>query len=133
MFIPKHLISKPPLFLLYVFILSSNIHEQNTRFAPHGLLTKPTCSTSKYGVNAFASSAIASWNFFQKQFPSNNLRQTSYSQLKELIKNYFSIPTTKFLFKRSRWFLCLRLFYKYLEGRLFCLLLNLFFIILLIL
>ena len=38
----------------------------------------------------FAASAIASWNFFQNKFPSNNLRQISYSQLKVLIKNYFS-------------------------------------------
>ena len=37
----------------------------------------------------FAASAIASWNFFQNKFPSNNLRQISYSQLKVLIKNYF--------------------------------------------
>ena len=54
----------------------------------HGLLIKPTCSTSKYGTNAFVVSAIASWNFFQKEFPSNSLRQISYSQLKVLIKNY---------------------------------------------
>ena len=43
----------------------------------------------KYGTNAFAASAIASCNFFQKEFPSKNLRQISYSQLKVLIKNYF--------------------------------------------
>ena len=75
---------------LYIFILASNTHEQNTRFASHCLLTKPTCNISKYGTNGFAAFPIASWNFFQNNFPSNNLRQTSYSQLKVLIKNYFS-------------------------------------------
>ena len=88
-FIFKHFISKPASVFSHVFILASNIHEQNTRFASHGLLTKPTCNTSKYGTNGFAASAIASWNFFQKTFPSNNLRQIFYSQLKVLIKNYF--------------------------------------------
>ena len=89
LFIYKHFISKSPSVFSNVFILASNTQEQNTRFASHGLLTKPTCNTSKYGNNPFAASAIASWNFFQKEFPSNNLRQTSYSQLKVLIKNYF--------------------------------------------
>ena len=69
--------------------LASNTPEQNTRFASHGLMTKPTCSISKYGTNAFAVSTIASWNFFQEEFVSNSLRQISYSQLKVLIKNYF--------------------------------------------
>ena len=79
-------------FFSHGFILASNTHEQNTRFASHGLLTKPTCNTSKYGANGFAASAIASaisWNFFQNKFPSNSLRQISYSQLRVLIMNYF--------------------------------------------
>ena len=88
-FIYKHFISKPDSFFSHVFILASNTHEQNTRFASHGLLTKPICNTSRYGTKGFAASAIASWNFFQNKFPSNNLRQISYSQLKVLIKNYF--------------------------------------------
>ena len=78
----KHFFSKPPSVFLRVFILASNTYEQNTRFVPHGLLIKPTCNTSKYGTNAFAASAIASWNLFQKEFPSNNLRQVSYSKFK---------------------------------------------------
>ena len=89
LFIYKHFISKSPSVFSHVFILASNTHEQNTRFASYGLLTKPTCSISKYGTNAFAASAIASWNFFQKEFHSNNPRQISYSQLKVLIKNCF--------------------------------------------
>ena len=55
--------------LFHVFILASNTHEQNTRFASHGLLIKPRCNTSKYGTNAFVASAIASWNFRKKSFP----------------------------------------------------------------
>ena len=89
LFIFKDFISKPASVFSHVFILASNAHEQNTRFASHGVLTKPTCSTSKHGTNGFAASAIASWNFFQDKFPSNNLRQISYSPLKVLIKNYF--------------------------------------------
>ena len=89
LFIYKHFISKDPSVFSHVFILASNTHELNTRFASHGLLIKPTCNTSKYGSNAFVAFAIASWNFFQKEFPSNNLRHISYSQLKVLIKNYF--------------------------------------------
>ena len=58
-------------------------------FASHDLLTKPTCNTLKYGTNAFAVSARTSWNFFQNEFPSNTLRQISYSQLKIFIKNCF--------------------------------------------
>ena len=88
-FIYKHFISQASSLFLHVFILASNTHEQNTRFASHGLLIKPTCNTSKYGTNAFVTSAIASWNFFQKEFPSNDLRQISYSQLKVLIQNNF--------------------------------------------
>ena len=89
LFIYKHFISKPASVFSHVFILASNTHEQNTRLASHGLLTKPRCNTSKYDTNGFAASAIASWNFFQNNFPSNNLRQISYSQLKVFIKNYF--------------------------------------------
>ena len=89
LFIYKHFISNPVSDLSLVFILASNTHEQNTRFALHGLLTKPTCNASKYGANGFATSAIASWNFFPNKFPSNNLRHISCPQLKVLIKNYF--------------------------------------------
>ena len=89
LFIFKHFISKLASVFSRVSILAINTHEQNTRFASHDLLTKPTCNTSKYGTNGFAASAIASWNFFQNKFPRNNLRQISYSQLKVLIKNYF--------------------------------------------
>ena len=54
-------------FFSNIFVLRSNTHEQNTRSTSHGLLTKPSCSTSKYSINAFAASAIKSWNFFQKR------------------------------------------------------------------
>ena len=70
----KNFVSKSPSVFSHVFILVSDTHDQNTRFPSHDLLTKPTCNTSKYGTNAFTVSAAASWNFFQKEFPSNNLR-----------------------------------------------------------
>ena len=89
LFIYKHFISKPASVFSHVFIQASNTHEQNTRFASPGLLTESRCNTSKYVTNGFAASAIASWNFFQNNFPSNNVRQISYSQLKVFIKNYF--------------------------------------------
>ena len=41
-----------------VFVLKSNTHQQNTRSASHDLLTKPSCSTSKYGTNAFPALTI---------------------------------------------------------------------------
>ena len=53
----------------------------------------------KYGTNAFVASAIASWNFFQKEFPNSNMRQISYSQLKVLIKNFFFNSYNQILFK----------------------------------
>ena len=84
LFIYKRFISKAPSVFSHVFILASNTHEQKSRFASHGLLIKPICNTSKHGTNVFVASAIASLNFFQKEFPSNNLRQISYSQLKVL-------------------------------------------------
>ena len=87
LFIYKHFLSKSSSVFSNVFILTSNTHEQNTRSASHGLLTKPSCSTPKHGTNAFATSAIKSWNFFQKKFSNNNLCQLSYSQLKLLIKD----------------------------------------------
>ena len=90
LFIYIHFFSKAPSVFSHVFILASNTHEQNTRFASHGFLKKPRCNTSKYGTNAFVAPAIASWNFFQKEFPSNNMRQISYPQLKVLIKNYLN-------------------------------------------
>ena len=37
---------------------------------------------SKYGKNAFAASAIKSWNVFQKTYSNNNLCELSYFQLK---------------------------------------------------
>ena len=89
LFIYKHFFSKTPSVFSHVFILASSTHQQNTKFASHGILIKSRCKTSKYGTNAFVASAIASWNFFQKEFTSNNMRQISYSQLKVLIKNYF--------------------------------------------
>ena len=89
LFIYKYFLSKSPSVFSNVFILRSNTHEQSTRPESHGLLTKPSGSTSKYGINAFAASAIKSWNFFQKRFSDNNLCQLSYSQLKLLIKNHF--------------------------------------------
>ena len=89
LFIYKHFFSKAPSVFSHVAILASNTHKQNTRVASHGLLIKPTCNSSKYGTNAFAAPAIASWNLFQKEFPSNNLRQVSYSKFKIWVKNYF--------------------------------------------
>ena len=59
--------SKSPSVFSHVFILTSNTHEQNTRSA-YGLLTKPSCNTSKYDTNAFAASGIISWDFFQRMF-----------------------------------------------------------------
>ena len=69
-----------------MFILTSNSHEQNTRSAPHGLVTKPCCSTSKYDTNTFAALVIKSLNFFQRKFSDTNLRQLFHSQLKLLIE-----------------------------------------------
>ena len=92
-----HFFSKAPSVFSHVFILASNTHEQNNRFASYGLLINPTCNTSKYDTNAFVASAIASWIFFQKEFPSNNMRQISYSPLKCWLRITCSIPTTKFL------------------------------------
>ena len=69
--------------------MTSNNHEQNTRSSSHGLLTKPSCRTSKYDTTAFAASGINPWNFFQKKFSNNNLCQLSYSQLKLLIRSHF--------------------------------------------
>ena len=89
LFIYKNFLSKSPSVFSNVFVLRSNTHEQNTRSASHSPLTKPSCSTSKYGINAFAASAIKSWNFFQKRFSNNDLCQLSYSHLKLLIKNHF--------------------------------------------
>ena len=82
LFIYKQFIIKSTSNFSHVFNLASNTHEQNTKFALHGLSTKPTCNILKYGTNAFAAS----------EFPSNNLRQISYFQLKVLIKNYFFNP-----------------------------------------
>ena len=56
LFIYKHFLSKSSSVFSIIFILTSNTHEQKTRLASHGLLTKPSCSTSKYGTNAFAAS-----------------------------------------------------------------------------
>ena len=95
LFIYKHFLSKSSPVSSNVFILTSNIHEQNTRSASHGLLTKPSCSTSKYGTNAFVASAVKSWNFFQKKFYNNNLCQLPSSHHKLLIKNHFSILTIR--------------------------------------
>ena len=79
LFIYKHFLSNSPSIFLHVFI----------KFASYGLLTKPTCNTSKYGTNAFAAYTTASWNFFRKEFPCNNMRQISYSQ------NYFGNSYTE--------------------------------------
>ena len=65
--------------IFHVFILASNTHKQNTRFASPGLLIKPACNTSKYGTNAFIASAIASWKFSLKDILSNTMRQIFYS------------------------------------------------------
>ena len=55
-FIYKHFLSITSSVFSNIFILTSNTHEQKTRSASHDLLTKPSCSTSKYGTNAFAAS-----------------------------------------------------------------------------
>ena len=68
LFIYKHFLSKSSSVFSNVFVLRSSTYEQNTKLASHGLLMKPSCSTSKYGINAFAASAIKPWNFFQKGF-----------------------------------------------------------------
>ena len=90
-FIYKYFLNKSSSVLSNVFILASNIHEQNTRAASHSLLTKPSCSTSRYDTNTFNASAIKSWNFFQIKFSNNNLYQLSYFELKVLIKNQIKI------------------------------------------
>ena len=89
LFIYKHFLSKSSSVFSNVFVLTCNTHEHNSRLVSHGVLTKPSCSTSKYGTNAFAASAIKSWKFFQKKFSNNNLCQLSHSQLKLLINNHF--------------------------------------------
>ena len=66
LFIYKNFLSKSSSVYSNVFILTSNIHEQNTRSASHGFLRKPSCNTSKYGTNGFACSAIKSWIFAKK-------------------------------------------------------------------
>ena len=58
LFIYKHFLSKSSSVFSNVFVLTCNTHEHNSRLASHGVLTKPSCSTSKYGTNAFAASAI---------------------------------------------------------------------------
>ena len=127
LFIYKHFISKPASVFSHVFILASNTHEQNTRLASHGLLTKPTCNTSKYGTNGFAASAIASWNFFQNKFPSNNLRQISYSQLKVLIKNYvFSSYIVKTIQKIIDFYKMTKNVFRISSTRKYCKILNFF-------
>ena len=63
----KHFLDKSLIVFYIVFILTFNTHEENTSSAPLGLLAKPSCSTSKYGTNAFAASAIKLWNVFQKK------------------------------------------------------------------
>ena len=65
-FVYKHFLSKSSLVFSNVFTQTSSTHEQNTRSASQGLLKKPSCSTTKYGTNAFAASATKSWNFSQK-------------------------------------------------------------------
>ena len=80
-FIYKYFLSKYSSVFYNVFILTSNTHEQNTRLASHGLLTKPSCSTSRYDANDFAASAMKFWNFFQKKFYNNSLCQLSYSPI----------------------------------------------------
>ena len=77
LFIYKYFLSNFSSVFPNVFILASNTDEQNTRSVSHDLLTKPSCSTSKYGTNAFTASAKESWNFFQKKFSNNNLCQSS--------------------------------------------------------
>ena len=72
LFIYKHLLRKSLSVFSNVLVLTSNTHEQNTSSASHGLLTKQSCSTSKYGINAFAAPAIKSWSFFQKRFSNNS-------------------------------------------------------------
>ena len=52
----------------HVFILSSNTHEQNRRSASHGLLTKPSCITSKCSSDSFTFSAFMSSIFLQNFF-----------------------------------------------------------------
>ena len=68
LFIYKHFLSKSPSVFSNVFVLRSNTHEQNTRSASHGFLAKPSCSTSKYGINAFAASTTNHGIFSKKGF-----------------------------------------------------------------
>ena len=75
LFVYKYFLSKSSSVFSTVFILTSNTHEQNSRSASHGRLTKPSCTTSKYGANAFVASAIKPWNLFQRKFSNNNLCQ----------------------------------------------------------
>ena len=62
LFIYKIFLGKSPSVFSNVFIQKSNTHEQNTRSALHGLLTKRFCKTSKYDTAALATLATTSWN-----------------------------------------------------------------------
>ena len=69
LFVYKHFLSKFPSVFSNVFILTFNTHEENTRSALHGLLTQPSCSTSKYGINAFCCFSYKIMElFFKKVF-----------------------------------------------------------------
>ena len=89
LFIYKLILSKSSSVFTNVFILTSSTHEQKTRSVSHDLLTKPSCSTSKYGTNVLAVSAIKLRSIFQRMFSNENLCQLSYSQLKVLTNNHF--------------------------------------------
>ena len=105
LFLYKHFPNNSSSVFSSVFILTSNTHEQNTRSASYGLLTKPCCSTCKYGTNAFAASAIKLWDFFRKKvsYPtinSNCWLRTTFSNLliRNVVKNklllYFRLILT---------------------------------------
>ena len=75
-----------PTFLINLYNLRKYPDYHNTRGNDLGLLSRPLCRTSKYGLNSIVYQSIVQWNELQLLFP-DDLSTLSYQKLKDLFKS----------------------------------------------
>jgi len=61
----------------------------NTRGKTLGLLAKPQCRTTKFGLNSVVYQSILNWNELQRHFQDSNLSVISRSKLHKLAFSFF--------------------------------------------
>ena len=75
--------------LIDIFNLKNYNESHSTRGRNLGLLVRPLCKTTKYGLNSITYQSILDWNELQLHHQGTDLSKISCSTLKELSFKFY--------------------------------------------